>query len=319
MGGFDFSGSDLRGARLRFAHTDSTTLLLDAKLDGEDAAWLENQQRSVDPEEEPLLRDLRHALRDGEFSLVFQPIVSLKLGHVQRVEALVRWNRPERGNVAPAVFIPIMEEAGLMHDLTYHVIDEAIQQQRYLDGVNVEVTISVNVSPYSLLHRDFVMNCQRLMHGQKARIRFEVTETVLALDHDLFMRNVGELRKYGVSIAIDNYGVSYSSLAELKIIAADELKIDGSLVRQLNEEGRDPRFIKSIVDLGHAMGMTVTAEGVENETELDLLVAFGCDDAQGYVFGRPLSGEDLARRIEDIPWTGLEAGRGKHGLRGWFS
>lgn len=319
LSGFDFTGSDLRGARLRFARTDPTTQLLEAKLDGEDAAWLQNRQRKVDLEEEPLLRDLRHALRNGEFGLVFQPIVNLKLGHIQRVEALVRWNRPERGNVAPAVFIPLMEEAGLMHDLTYHVIDEAIQHQRYLDSMNVDVTISINVSPYSLLHHDFATNCRRLIHGQKARIRFEVIETVLALDHDVFMRSVNDLRRAGVTMAIDNYGVSYSSLAELKMTDADELKIDRSLVRQLNEEGRDPSFIKSIIDLGHAMNMTVTAEGVENEAELDCLVACGCDDAQGYLISRPLDVEELARRIEDIPWTAPEEGRGKQGLLGWFS
>ena len=273
-----------------------------AKSAGRDrVAQFEPQMQTSLSARHALHGDLRQAVRDsGELALHYQPVFSLNGGHTVAAEALVRWNHPGRGAVPPDEFIPVAEEMGLIGEIGRFVLREACQQAmrwRSLPGAG-ELTVAVNVSPYQLYDNRFVaeVNSSLLDCGLPASgLILELTESALLSDTARVHHRLARLRELGVRIAIDDFGTGYSSLAYLRRLPIDILKIDRSFVSELgtssSEQARS--LIRSIVSLGHDFGLTVVAEGIETQNELDDVRASGCDLAQGYFLARPALPEQV--------------------------
>ena len=246
----------------------------------------------------PLLGDLRRALdRADELVLHYQPKIGLASGDVCGMEALVRWKHPTRGLVPPAEFIPIAENTGIINRLTIHVLSLALAQARiWLDEGN-EFPVAVNLSPRCLLDLTMLDRIRRLLteHRVPARmLRLEVTETAVMTNPALAMKTLKDLHQLGVRLSIDDYGTGYSSMAYLSRLPVDELKIDRSFVSNMADSGNDAVLVSSAVDLGHNLGLTVVAEGVENADQVMALRDMGCDIGQGYHFARPMPPDQLA-------------------------
>jgi diguanylate cyclase (GGDEF)-like protein len=246
-----------------------------------------------------LLGELRRALdREGELALHYQPKVGLHLGQLCGVEALVRWNHPERGSVPPAEFIPVAESTGLINKLTVHVLDMALAQVRAWLDAGREIPVAVNVSARCLLDTEMLGRIRDMLvrHGVPARLlRLEVTETAVMVNPTLAMETLTGLHDLGVRLSIDDYGTGYSSMAYLKRLPVDELKVDRSFVLNMTSNDNDAILVRSAIDLGHNLGLAVVAEGVEGADHVAALRDLGCDVAQGYHFARPMPPEQFAQ------------------------
>jgi diguanylate cyclase (GGDEF)-like protein len=251
--------------------------------------------RRVELEEE-----LRGAIAAGALELHYQPIVALPGGEVAGVEALVRWQHPERGMISPGEFIPLAEHSGSIVELGTWVLDHAVGAARRLQTWGVE-SMSINVSPRQFAEPDFcdVALAAAERHGlAPERIVLEVTEGMLVADPAAAADRIRRLHERGFRVAIDDFGTGYSSLSYLSSFTVDVLKIDRAFVRNVADPaGSDRAVAEAIVALGRSLGMTIVAEGVETEPQRETLVDLGCDAAQGFLFHRPMREPDLLRRI----------------------
>ena len=237
---------------------------------------------------------LRRAVERDEFVVHYQPIVSLKTGGLWGMEALVRWEHPERGLLNPDEFVPVAEESGLVVPMGVAVLEEACRRAVEWQGEFPQMpplVVSVNISARQLARPDLAETVEGVLGrtGLEGNcLALDVTETVYvrALEGDDL--GLGRLRGMGVRISIDDCGTGYSSLSYLKRLPADALKIDKSFVRGLGEDLGDMAIVRMIVELAHTLGAEVVAEGVETEEQATLLVDLDCDFAQGYLFSRPL-------------------------------
>jgi diguanylate cyclase (GGDEF)-like protein len=238
-----------------------------------------------------LLGELRHAVETGTLELYYQPKVSLLTGEVLGVEALVRWQHPSLGLVMPDDFIPLAEQSGLMPRLTDAILDQALGQQAAWAAQDLHLVTAVNVSVRDLLDAGFgerVTDCLA-RHGMAPQgLILEITERRLLADFDRGAKVLAQLRARGVHISLDDFGTGYSSLTLLKQLPVSELKIDQSFVSRIAVSEADATIVGSIVELAHALNLTVVAEGVETPDVLDRLAVLGCDQAQGYLVGRPM-------------------------------
>jgi diguanylate cyclase (GGDEF)-like protein/PAS domain S-box-containing protein len=238
--------------------------------------------------------DLRRALREGELCLHYQPIVCIKTGQVTELEALVRWQHPVRGLIAPAYFIPIAEETGLIVPLGQWVLEEACRQIAAwnLQGLGEPpLTVSVNLSPRQFQSPDLADEVLHTLGNTRLPpncLKLEITEGVIMQDFEATITILRELKRLGVQIAIDDFGTGYSSLAYLKRLPLDVLKIDRSFVKGIGEDHEDSAIVRAIISLAGSLNLTVTAEGVECAEQAALLNDWACDQGQGYHFGRPL-------------------------------
>ena len=241
--------------------------------------------------------DLRKALDEDQFSLAYQPKVRAKDGQVVGVEALLRWQHPERGRMSPAEFVPIAEAIGLIHDLGAWVIGQAMMQAaRWRRLLGRPLPVAINLSPHQLADPTFLTRFEALAATQPRPwelISLEVTESALFEDWEQAMAVLGRLRRDGYACALDDFGTGYSSLSYLRTIPISELKLDRSFLRGLASDAAAPAVIRAACAMGHALGMAVVAEGVETETERQLLYEQGVDILQGFLLGRPQSGEAL--------------------------
>ena len=240
-----------------------------------------------------LLGDLRRALDAGDqLALHYQPKIDLESEAVRGAEALLRWNHPVRGAVSPAEFIPIAETTGLINRLTLWVLRQAIGQARaWLDDGN-PVTIAVNLSPRCLLDPTLVEQVTDLLHefGLPATLlRLEVTETAVMANPALAQATLTRLHELGITLSIDDFGTGYSSMAYLKRLPIDELKVDQSFVFSMDSDPDDAALVRGAIDLGHNLGLTVVAEGVETAAHVAALRRLGCDVAQGFHYAWPMA------------------------------
>lgn len=247
-----------------------------------------------------LAKDLRLALGEGQFHLVYQPIVAMGNGRVHKAEALLRWQHPVRGAVGPATFIPIAESTGLIVDIGNWVFRQAAEQAcHWRERFDADFQISVNKSPAQFAqargaHQDwFELLAELGLPGRSMVI--EITESLLLDAGAGISEQLLELRDAGVAVSLDDFGTGYSSLSYLQRYDIDLLKIDQSFVRNLSPESKDLALCKAIVVMAHELGMKVIAEGVETEAQRDLLAAAGCDFAQGYLYARPMVVPDFER------------------------
>jgi diguanylate cyclase (GGDEF)-like protein len=256
-----------------------------------------------------LLGDLRRALDGGELILHYQPKVSISTGDVVGAEALVRWQHPDRGLIFPDAFIPLAERTGLIGPLTRRVLEIALGQVRTWADVGMPLAVSVNLSARNLLDERLPGMVAELLVANgvpAALLELEVTETALMTEPVRAQRLLQQLSALGVRISIDDFGAGYTSLGQLKNLPIDELKIDRSFIMTMTEDKSDALIVRSVVDLGHNLGLTIVAEGVETALAQAALRDLGCDVAQGYHLCRPVSAAAFetwctGRRITPVP------------------
>jgi EAL domain-containing protein (putative c-di-GMP-specific phosphodiesterase class I) len=262
-----------------------------------------------------LERDLRRALEQQQLSLVFQPIYDLATGRVDSFEALVRWMHPERGPVPPTTFIPIAEESALIGQLTEWVLKRACAQlrefQRAVPVGQSRPRVHVNVSGTDMCRSNFVSQVATalLTNGlEPGQLTLEITESTLMQRLDSALDVMGRLRELGVGLSVDDFGTGYSSLSYLSTLPITSLKIDRSFVQRLQDEARDAEVVKAVITLGHALGKTVIAEGIETPDQLAQLRALGCGLGQGYLLARPLSPDSAAAVVAvERRWPAVDA------------
>ncbi len=235
--------------------------------------------------------ELRRAVDRGEFTLDFQPVVDLDLRTISGYEALLRWQHPEHGQVGPLDFIPLAEETGLIVPLGKWVLAEACRRGTSLHAeLGREVRMSVNVSARQLQHPDFVGHVEQALESSgfpPACLTLELTETVLLSSGDRVEQQLMVLKAMGISLALDDFGTGYASLAYLRRLPVDIVKIDRSFTAAIDGIDDDLVLLKGIVDLGNALGLMLVAEGIETEHQRRIVGELGCHGAQGFYFGRP--------------------------------
>jgi EAL domain-containing protein (putative c-di-GMP-specific phosphodiesterase class I) len=254
------------------------------------------EQDTNDPDRLTLIGELRAAIGSDELVLHYQPKLSLLTGRCDQVEALVRWQHPQRGLVPPDHFIPLAEQTGLIKSLTRWVLTEAIRQIRAWLDSGLNITIAVNLSMRNLHDPELVDLVTQLLQARgvsPAMLKVEVTESAVMTDPKRALDCLARLRAIGVEVAIDDFGTGQSSLSYLKQMPIEEIKLDRSFVTDMGTDKNDFSIVRSTIELAHNLGLRVIAEGVENQATWDLLVELGCDLAQGYHMSRPLTEPSL--------------------------
>jgi predicted signal transduction protein with EAL and GGDEF domain len=300
------------GIALGTAHTKSPEDLLrdaDAAMYWAKEAGLGCQVFETSMHEQALRRlelenELQRAIETGEFVIHYQPIVNLRSDEVWGLEALVRWRHPERGLLNPKEFVPLAEESGLVIHMGEQVLKEACSQaKRWQERYPrmPPLMLAVNLSARQLRHPDLARTVERMLRETRLEgqyLSLDITETVYIKTLEGNTAVLDELKQLGIRISIDDFGVGYSSLAYLKRLPADALKIDQSFIKAVGEEVEDTAIVQMIIDLAHTLGMEVIAEGVESKGQTEQLKEMGCDLAQGYHFAKPLPPEAVPELVE---------------------
>jgi diguanylate cyclase (GGDEF)-like protein len=272
-------------------HRHADVAMYVAKLSGGGVAKYDPEKDTNSLARLGLLGELRHAVESGGLELYYQPKVSVATGDVVGVEALVRWQHPTLGLVMPDDFIPLAEQSGLMPRLTDSLLDQALAQRAAWDADGLALVVAVNVSVRDLLDHGFADRVAAALARHDIApdaLMLEITERRLLADFDRGGRVLAELVASGVHISLDDFGTGYSSLTLLKQLPVCELKIDQSFVSRIGDSEADATIVGSIVELAHALDLTVVAEGVETIDVLARLEALGCDQAQGWLVGLPM-------------------------------
>ena len=245
--------------------------------------------------------DLRRALELEQFQLFYQPQVDLRTGTLVALEALIRWRHPERGLVSPAEFLPLLEDTGLILPVGEWVFRRACADARvWCQSAPHPLRVSVNVSALQFTDPRLPTTVRRILAEERmpaGSLEIEITENLMMRDPVLAGETLRALQALGVSVAIDDFGIGYSSLSYLKNFPLDVLKIDRTFIRDLGADAGDATIVEASISLGHKLGLAVVAEGVETQAQLDFLRASGCDRAQGYWLGRPQPVEEIARLL----------------------
>ncbi|MGL4501277.1 MAG: GGDEF/EAL domain-containing response regulator [Planktothrix sp.] len=286
---------------------DADVAMYAAKANGKGCYQLltsELQQKAVNCLQ--LENDLRRAIQNQEFSLYYQPILSLPISKKLGFEALIRWHHPKKGLISPNKFIPVAEETGLIIELGLWVIKTALNQisiwQEQFQGFS-EIIIHINVSPQQLMIASFSEQVQELLSNFKIKshqIKFEITESSLLKTGDPYIEVLKQLKKLGIQFCIDDFGTGYSSLSRLHEFPIDTLKIDRSFVSRIGLNQGEIELIRTIITLAHGLGMDVVAEGIETKSQLNQLSLLGCEWGQGFLFSKPLNSVDTTQYIGEL-------------------
>jgi EAL domain-containing protein (putative c-di-GMP-specific phosphodiesterase class I) len=248
-----------------------------------------------------MIGELRHAIERSELVLHYQPKLDLALEKIAGVEALVRWQHPQRGLVGPDEFIPLAEDTGLIRPLGLWVLRTAIRQARDWSAAGLDLQVAVNLSARNLHDPALPELVDEVLakHAvRRDRLRIEITESTLMADPERSMEILTRLAGMGIRLAIDDFGTGYSSLAYLRRLPVDEIKIDKSFVLEMATAENAAVIVRSTIDLGHNLGLSVVAEGVETQEVWTMLAASMCDQVQGFGLSRPLQAEEVAPWIE---------------------
>ncbi len=299
------------GAALAPVHADTAEALLrcadQALVRAEQTAGgLYVFETSADPMTSGSLvmeRDLEAALDNNDLDVHFQPKVDLDGGRVVGVEALSRWQHPERGFVRPDLFIAAAERSGLIEPLTQWNLNAALRSQQV--GFPT-LSVAVNLSTVSLNQpdvADMIEQAVAIWGIEPAQLVLEVTESAMIADPPRTLATLHRLHAHGLKLSIDDFGTGYSSLAYLSELPVCELKIDRSFVLNMTEHRQSENIVHAVIDLAHNLEMTVVAEGIEDQATLEQLRAMGCDVGQGYFFGKPMPVDELDDWLHDSPWS----------------
>jgi EAL domain-containing protein (putative c-di-GMP-specific phosphodiesterase class I) len=281
---------------------NADTAMYQAKVLGKDTFRFfkaEMNERAV--ERRSVETALRHALERQEFELHYQPQINLVTGLTSGVEALIRWNHPTRGLIAPAQFISIAEDCRLILPIGQWVLGEACRQAQSWARAGLWCgTIAVNVSAVQFREHDFVQVVMDILEAtgmDPSQLELELTESVLMTTGDCAASALQTLRNAGVKVALDDFGTGYSSLSYLGRFPVDCVKIDQAFIRQISAAGTKNTLVAAIINMGHALGLRVVAEGVETEEERQFVQDRGCDEGQGYHFSKPLPLKAFKERL----------------------
>jgi EAL domain-containing protein (putative c-di-GMP-specific phosphodiesterase class I) len=242
--------------------------------------------------------DLRKAFERGEFCLFYQPIISLENRHTVSLEALLRWQHPEKGLISPDQFIPLAEDTGLIRELGLWVFEQACYQLKYWQVLfphHHNLGVNINVSAIQLKQPRLVREVESIIQrsGLKPEAcRMEITESAMMNDPDLMLNVLKDLKGLEVQLYIDDFGTGYSSLSYLQKFPIDALKIDKSFIQNIGASDKSMQIAQAIIALGNAFDLRVVAEGVETVTQLNILQASHCHHVQGYYFSRPIDKEN---------------------------
>ncbi len=266
-------------------------------------AWYSEAQEAARLSHLGLVSDLRVAVATSQLQMWLQPKFSLKTGRAVGAEALVRWQHPQRGFVSPAEFVPFAEQTGYIGLVTRWMLTEALRTLARWAPLQPELSIAVNLSTHDLQNPQLCRQVKQLIdaHGvDPQRLRLEIVESGLMQDPHSCVAVLRGLRELGVQLSIDDFGTGYSSLAYLQQLPVSELKIDRSFIERIDALPGSQRLVKTMIEMGHGMGLLVTAEGVETEAERATLTRLGCDVMQGYLGSRPLFGAALQRWFDSL-------------------
>jgi len=245
-----------------------------------------------------LVDELRVAVEERQFVLHYQPQLDLRTGEITSVEALIRWPHPRLGMIPPLEFLPLAEEAGLIQSLTALVLDLALNQCAAWRSAGRRLTVSVNISATNLLDVGFIEAVQGTLarhHLPPSALILEITETTVIADFARCKLVIEQMRALGLAVSIDDFGAGFTSLAYLGSLQVSELKLDRTFIGGIaGKDGRDQTLVQATIELGHALGLRVVAEGIEDRATLDLLARLGCDLAQGYYISRPMPPMDVS-------------------------
>lgn len=262
--------------------------LYQAKDRGRACAVMFTREMALAIEERHIIEmDLQKAVKLGGLTMVYQPLIDSASSNIRGVEALVRWSHPQRGPISPGTFIPIAEATGLMPALGEWVLERVFSDAMKWPGLEV----AVNLSPAQIRHLNLIPVLKKLLKKYKLdaeRIVLEITEGVLLEQTENTATTLQEIAGLGFKLALDDFGTGYSSLSYLRQFKFDKIKIDQSFVRGATETSDAAKIIRTVVDLGKALGMSVVAEGVEDENEAQLMTSVGCDELQGFFFSKPV-------------------------------
>jgi len=253
-----------------------------------------------------LENDLRKAIADGELEIVYQPLFHIGDGHIRGFEALSRWNHPERGPIAPSIFIPIAEEAGLIIELSDLVLGRACAQMRLWQQIDPSLRnlkLQINMSAADLAHSALFERVARVLRATQFTphlLTLELTESILMTGVEGALPAIEALRRLGVALAIDDFGTGYSSLSYLSTLPIDSLKIDRSFVHGMRLGSKDAEIVRAIVSLGATLGKSVVAEGIETVSQLAQLRELGCEHGQGFHLSQPLNATEVQVLLEAI-------------------
>ena len=258
---------------------------------GHTYALFESRMNEGVQEQLALQHDLRHAVERNELLLHYQPKIDARLGRLQGVEALLRWQHPTRGMIGPNVFIPIAERFGLINGLGNWVIEESCRQMRVWADQGMLMSVAINLSVHQLRTEDLVHRIESALTRHRvmpSQLLCEITESVAMEDIKSTQRAFEELQRIGVYLSIDDFGTGYSSLSYLRQLPARQLKIDRSFVADIEVRPDARAIVGAVIQLAHQLGLRVVAEGVETEGQRDILLALQCDELQGYLLARPM-------------------------------
>jgi EAL domain-containing protein (putative c-di-GMP-specific phosphodiesterase class I) len=248
------------------------------------------------------MSELRQAIVADQLFLLYQPKINLKNGLIAGLEVLTRWQHPELGIIPPDEFIPIAERTGLIIPLTLWVLHQSLLQCRAWNNMGIDVGIAVNLSMWNLEAQELPDQIAGLMQTVAMppdRLELEITESAIMGDPQRTMRTLTLIRDLGVHFTIDDFGTGYSSLAHLRKLPVTGMKIDKSFVQNMETDRDNAVIVRSIIDLGHNLGLKVTAEGVETSGAKDMLVGFDCDEAQGYYYSHPIPAREVAELFKE--------------------
>ncbi len=279
-----------------------------AKRSGTGYALYASDQERTNRGDLSLKSELREAIQSDQLTLHYQPQIDHGSTQVVGLEALVRWNHPQRGFLAPDKFITLAEEAGLIGSLTQWVLKTALNQLAILHRQGYDLSVAINLSARNLHDMELPASIlARLNESGVApeNLTLEITESAVMANPNNGLAILTALDRMGVTLAIDDFGTGYSSLAYLKRLPVDELKIDKSFVMEMEENENDAVIVRSTIDLAHNLGLRVTAEGVESQTAWDTLGILGCDYSQGYFMGKPMPIDELERWLRKSAWSGV--------------
>jgi len=291
--------------------THADTALYRAKTDGRSSHRFFEAKMGIEARERRLIEhDLRHAIERHEMSLVYQPQQDVRSGAITGFEALLRWKHPTRGDISPAVFIPIAEETGAILKIGDWVLRAACHQAA---GWTQPRAIAVNVSAVQLYNVDFVQDVHGILLQtglSPRRLTIEITETALVRDFNRALATLRRIKALGVSIAMDDFGTGYSSLSNLRAFPFDKIKIDRSFITAVDSNEQAATIVRAVLGIGRGLDLPVLAEGVETDRELQFLQNESCDEIQGYLLGRPAVIETFRNLTHD---DGMAA-RGDNGV-----
>jgi EAL domain-containing protein (putative c-di-GMP-specific phosphodiesterase class I)/GGDEF domain-containing protein len=291
------------GAIAEAAHSASEALRQGARTHYHVAAERAALERQVS-----LMGELDAALERDELEVQYQPKLHLASDRITSVEALVRWHHPERGFLRPDLFIPLAEESDRITDLTLYVLRRTIRDLRHWSSQGLVVNAAVNISARLVASDAFIAAAEAMLTQTgvpRHRLIFEVTESATIADPAAAASALTRFRDLGVSISMDDYGTGQSTLSYLKKLPLSELKIDRSFVQFAHRDHSDALLVRSTINLAHELGLSVVAEGVEEEECLQFLRDVGCDYAQGYLIGKPMIAQSLEALLtkEDVEWA----------------